>query len=71
MPASPASIARDSRDGCVAFEVDSLENYSVRPDLARAVVQAGWNLTELRAVGESLEEIFLELTKSEANRSSR
>jgi len=49
----------------VAYEVQGLENYSVRPDLARAVVQAGWNLTELRAVGESLEEIFLELTRSE------
>jgi len=58
-------ISRDSRDGTVAYEVHGLENYSVRPELARAVVQAGWNLTELRAVGESLEEIFLELTRSE------
>jgi len=52
-------------DTLVSFEVHSLENYSVRPELARAIVQAGWNLTELRPVGESLEEIFLELTKSE------
>jgi len=37
----------------------------VRPELARVIVQSGWNLTELRPVGESLEEIFLELTKSE------
>ncbi len=58
-------VSRDTRDGAVAFEVEALENYSVRPDLARAVVQAGWNLTELRTVGQSLEEIFLELTKSE------
>jgi hypothetical protein len=29
------------------------------------VVQSGWNLTELKAMGESLEEIFLELTRSE------
>jgi ABC-2 type transport system ATP-binding protein len=58
-------VSRDSRDGTVAFEVQGLEHYSVRPDLARAVVQAGWNLTELRVVGESLEEIFLELTRSE------
>jgi ABC-2 type transport system ATP-binding protein len=57
--------SRDTRDGLAAFEVHSLENYSVRPELARAIVQAGWNLTELRPVGESLEEIFLELTKSE------
>ena len=58
-------ISKDSRDGAASFEVNGLENYSLRPELARAVVQAGWNLTELRAVGESLEEIFLELTKSE------
>jgi ABC-2 type transport system ATP-binding protein len=63
-------ISRDSRDGTVAYEIQGMENYSVRPDLARAVVQAGWNLTELRAVGESLEEIFLELTKSEESRPS-
>ncbi len=53
------------RDGVAAFEVESMENYFLRPDLARAVVQAGWNLTELRTVGESLEEIFLDLTRSE------
>src|ERR1700733_1266491 len=56
---------RDSSDTLAAFEVRSLENYSVRPELARAIVQSGWNLTELRPVAESLEEIFLELTKSE------
>jgi len=64
--AGVASVAsRESREGTVAFDVQSLEHYSLRPELARAVVQSGWNLTELRATGESLEEIFLELTKSE------
>jgi ABC-2 type transport system ATP-binding protein len=58
-------IVRDSRDGSAAFEVEGMENYFVRPDLARAVVNSGWNLVELKAVGESLEEIFLELTRSE------
>ena len=52
-------------DGLVAFEVRCLENHFIRPELARAVVQSGWNLNELRPVGESLEEIFLELTRSE------
>jgi ABC-2 type transport system ATP-binding protein len=67
--AGVASVeSRDSvNQALVSFEVHSLENYSVRPDLARAIVQAGWNLTELRTVGESLEEIFLELTKSETS----
>ena len=58
-------VTRDSRDGSEAFEIHGLENYSLRPELARVIVQAGWSLIELRAVGESLEEIFLELTKSE------
>jgi ABC-2 type transport system ATP-binding protein len=59
-------ILRESPEGFVGFEIESLEQYAVRPDLARAIVQSGWDLTELRVVGESLEEIFLELTRSEA-----
>jgi ABC-2 type transport system ATP-binding protein len=58
-------VAQDSRDGLEVFDVHSLENHSIRQELARAIVQSGWNLNELRPVGESLEEIFLELTKSE------
>jgi gliding motility-associated transport system ATP-binding protein len=58
-------ITLDSPEGHVAFEIEALEQHAVRPDLARAIVQSGWDLTELRTVGESLEEIFLELTKSE------
>lgn len=65
VPGVARVVSRDSRDGTPAFEVESMENYLVRPDLARAVVQAGWNLSEMRVVGQSLEEIFLELTKSE------
>jgi ABC-2 type transport system ATP-binding protein len=33
-----------------------------RPEVAKALVAAGFDLLELRAVGKSLEEIFLELT---------
>jgi ABC-2 type transport system ATP-binding protein len=55
----------EASEGSVSFEVEALEQHVVRPDLARAIVQSGWDLTELRPVGESLEEIFLELTKSE------
>ncbi len=58
-------VSKDTKEGLVAFEVEGLANYFVRPDLARAVVQAGWNLVEMKTVGESLEEIFLELTRSE------
>jgi hypothetical protein len=34
----------------------------VRAELARAVVEAGWKLFELKTSGLSLEDIFLKLT---------
>ena len=68
VPGVASVVAYESREGVEAFEVHSLENFLLRPELARAVVQAGWNLTELRPIGESLEEIFLELTKSETTK---
>jgi ABC-2 type transport system ATP-binding protein len=71
VPGVASVVSRDSRDGLEAFEVNALENYSVRPEVARAVVLGGWDLVELRSVGESLEEIFLELTKSEAPKDTK
>ncbi len=55
-------VFRQERDGRRRFDVESLPGRSVRADLARVVVEAGWNLTELHAAGLSLEEIFLQLT---------
>jgi ABC-2 type transport system ATP-binding protein len=67
IPGVARVVARDSRDGTAAFEVEALEHAYLRPHLARAIVESGWDLNELKVVGESLEEIFLELTKSERN----
>lgn len=47
-------------DDMVEFEFAAGQD--VRPQVAKAVVQAGYELLEMRAVGMSLEEIFLELT---------
>jgi ABC-2 type transport system ATP-binding protein len=47
------------------FEVESLKDRLIRGDLARAVVESGWNLNELRPSAMSLEEIFLQLTGAE------
>ncbi len=58
-------VAKAPKDGHLVFEVESLQGRHVRSDLARTVVQAGWNLNELRSVGLSLEEIFLQLTSAE------
>jgi len=48
------------------FEVESLKDRVIRGDLARAVVESGWNLNELRPAAMSLEEIFLQLTGAES-----
>jgi len=42
-----------------------LKDRFIRGDLARAVVEAGWNLNELHASAVSLEEVFLQLTGGE------
>jgi ABC-2 type transport system ATP-binding protein len=51
-------------DETVEFEYSSGQD--IRPQVAKAVVQAGYELIEMRPIGMSLEEIFLELT-SESN----
>jgi ABC-2 type transport system ATP-binding protein len=58
-------VAKEPKDGRLVFEVESLQGRHIRGDLARTVVQAGWNLNELRSVGFSLEDIFLQLTAAE------
>ena len=58
-------VMKDSKDGRLTFEVESLQGRQIRADLARSVVNAGWNLSELRPVGLSLEEVFLQLTAAE------
>jgi ABC-2 type transport system ATP-binding protein len=57
-------IAGAHGDGKLKFTVESLEGRQIRPGLAKAVVDSGWQLNELHAVGLSLEEIFLQLTAS-------
>jgi ABC-2 type transport system ATP-binding protein len=54
--------ARDTVGGRVAYEVHAEKGQDVRADLARAVVESGWKLYELRTSGLSLEDIFLKLT---------
>ena len=53
-------------DGSVEFEFASGKD--VRPEVAKQVVNSGYELIELRPLGMSLEEIFLELTGSDNNK---
>ena len=45
-----------------AVEFEFAAGQDVRPQVAKAVVEAGYELMEMRPIGMSLEEIFLELT---------
>ena len=60
-------ILKETLEGGFFFEVESLQGRRVQAELARAVVEAGWDLTELRPVSLSLEEVFLQLTATEAS----
>jgi ABC-2 type transport system ATP-binding protein len=53
-------------DGSVEFEFASGKD--VRPQVAKQVINSGYDLIELRPLGMSLEEIFLELTGSESTK---
>jgi gliding motility-associated transport system ATP-binding protein len=59
-------IAKADGQNRVIFEVEAAKDRAVRGDVARAVVESGWDLNELRPAALSLEEIFLQLTGSEA-----
>ena len=56
-----------AQNGRIEFSVETAPGRDSRKELARAVVESGWGLLELRPAGMSLEEIFLKLTtKDEA-----
>ncbi len=67
VPGVSQVLCRQQSDGYAVFEVESEKGRSVRGDLARAVVQSGWDLNELRPSAMSLEEVFLQLTGGEAS----
>jgi ABC-2 type transport system ATP-binding protein len=53
-------------DGAVEFEFASGKD--LRPEVAKQVISSGYDLLELRPLGMSLEEIFLELTGSDSKK---
>jgi gliding motility-associated transport system ATP-binding protein len=60
----------ERRVGILGVEVESQHGLDVRRDLARAVVNQGWGLLEMRPLRLSLEEIFLHLTTEEVEAST-
>lgn len=61
------SVEGNGGEGAQAtFEVHAAKDKDVRGDLARAIVESGWRLLELRNSGMSLEDIFLKLITHDA-----
>ena len=65
VPGVSRVLPKDQVDSHIVFEVESQKGKLVRGDLARAVVESGWDLNELRPASLSLEEVFLQLTGNE------
>ncbi len=57
---------KNKKQNSSTFELESRKDAFVRGDLARAVVESGWDLNEMRTTAVSLEEIFLQLTGDHA-----
>jgi hypothetical protein len=55
-------MAADRHETFTGYEVEAEANRDIRTDVARAVVQQGLGLLELRPTRITLEEIFLQLT---------
>jgi len=55
----------DRHERETGYEVETEPDIDIRRDLARAVVDRGWGLLELRPNRMSLEEVFLQLTTTE------
>ena len=62
LPGVLAAQEQDSGNGPPRIEIETQTGEDPRPMLARAIVESGWGLLEMRSSTMSLEDIFLELT---------
>ena len=55
----------DERADLLVFRIDCEKGVDARPEVARAVTQAGWDLYGLRTIEMTLEDIFVQLVTEE------
>ena len=65
VPGVERVVAAQGQLGRSAWQVEADKNPAVRTGLAKAVIDGGWGLYEIRSLGLSLEDIFLRLTDSD------
>jgi ABC-2 type transport system ATP-binding protein len=71
VPGVSRVLFKETRDNRSIFEVEGKSARAIRGDLARAIVESGWDLNELRTAAVSLEEVFLQLTSSNGGNESK
>jgi ABC-2 type transport system ATP-binding protein len=64
-------LLKEKRENRLVLEVEGLPDRTIRGDVARSIVESGWDLNELRSAAVSLEEVFLQLTNVQAAETSR
>jgi ABC-2 type transport system ATP-binding protein len=70
VPGVSRVLLKEKHENRFVFEVEGDTDRAIRGDLARAIVESGWDLNELRTAAVSLEEIFLQLTSSDEAKTS-
>lgn len=65
VPGVTRVVPKEQVDSRAMFELETSKGHFVRGDVARAIVESGWDLNELRPAAMSLEEVFLQLTGAE------
>jgi len=58
------TTVRSVSDG--EFEIETAPGGNIRPEVAKAVVNGNWGLLEMKSMGMSLEEIYLQLVQAES-----
>jgi ABC-2 type transport system ATP-binding protein len=57
--------AKATSNGVHTFEVETASGQDIRRELARSIVEGGFGLLELKQMGMSLEDVYLQLTTDE------
>ena len=52
-------------EGTCTYSIETVQGQDIRRDLARSIIEANYGLLELKQMGMSLEDIYLQLTTSE------
>jgi ABC-2 type transport system ATP-binding protein len=66
VPGVSRVLLQERRENRLILEVTGQHDRAIRGDLARSIVESGWDLNELRTSAVSLEEVFLQLTNAGA-----